>query len=389
MHDLLSRDSAPIFISKRHNLYLAHGEVVYQMQTAAVRPAPPRHLRCCDPCGRRAGICASSELLLILLVAAVLILFIKYLILSTSNSPADARIVSMRPIYDLSVDDDERHLWVNRFSEDLVRLDADTGEVMLVLPTQGRVISAMAHNRDGSLSLVCAADGFVTLFRHGNWEQPVELSGTEHLEAAVSGNTAVALAALGGKVFGVYWRDAAMHKFTVAPHPSDVRKFGVNSTLRRIFIARRNGTVSFYDLDTLNPDGTTLNVGMGGVAFAWSQDERLFAALSEGLVIRVYDVLTGRIIHQGVLEAPFQPVISAIMKISPDQRRIAVSTSCGAEIHIWEIATETTLGKLNGHEANIHALQFSADSERLFSGSYDGTIREWDLKTISQLRVVN
>jgi WD40 repeat protein len=389
MHDLLTRDSAPIFITKRHNLNLAQGEVVDQMQTAAVRPSPHRHWRSCDPCERRAGICASSELLLILLVAALLILFIKYLILSTSNSPADARAVSMRPIYDLSVDDDERHLWVNRFSEDLVRLDAATGEVTLALPTQGRVISAMAHNHDGSLSLVCAADGFVTLFHDGNWEQPVELSGTEHFEAAVSGNTAVALAALGGEVHGFYWREAKQRKFTIGPHHSDVRKFGVNSTVSRMFVARRNGSVSFYHLETLNLDGTTLNVGTGGVAFAWSQDERLFATLSEDLIIRVFDVLTGRMLHQGTLEVPFQPVISAIMKFSPDQQRIAVSTSCSNEIQIWEIETGTVLGKLNGHESTIHALQFSADSERLFSGSYDGTIREWDLKTISQLRIVN
>ncbi|MDB5389855.1 MAG: serine/threonine protein kinase with repeat [Planctomycetaceae bacterium] len=260
----------------------------------------------------------------------------------------------------------------------------------MTLPTQDIAVSAMAHNRDGSLSLVCAADGSATLFRNGEKAQRVVLAGTDHFEAAVYDNCAVALVASGGQVHGVSWHGTAMRKFshdnTVR---SDVLKFGLSSTLRRMYVARRNGYVSFQDLETDESAGATLNVGQNSIAFSWSQDERLFGVLYDDLAIRVYDVQMGRILKSGTLGTPFQPVTFAIMRMSPDQRQMAVSNSQSMTIDIWDITTGATVGKLTGHTAHMHTLQFSADSDRLFSGGYDGTIREWSLKTYSQLRLIN
>ena len=43
------------------------------------------------------------------------------------------------------------------------------------------------------------------------------------------------------------------------------------------------------------------------------------------------------------------------------------------------------IGALNGHAAKVWCIQFSADGNRLASGSDDGTARVWQVATLSEL----
>lgn len=50
-------------------------------------------------------------------------------------------------------------------------------------------------------------------------------------------------------------------------------------------------------------------------------------------------------------------------------------------IHIWEMSTGENIHTLWGHVSDVQDLAFSPDGELLASGSYDGTILLWDVKT--------
>ena len=58
---------------------------------------------------------------------------------------------------------------------------------------------------------------------------------------------------------------------------------------------------------------------------------------------------------------------------------IAAGTSSPFEIYIWSLRTGKLLDTLTGHEGPISCLRFNARGTQLASGSWDHTVRTWDL----------
>ncbi len=125
------------------------------------------------------------------------------------------------------------------------------------------------------------------------------------------------------------------------------------------------------------------------VAFAVSDDERLMALAKSTGELQVYDAATGGIVCHIFPETPHSAARPTAMSFSPDGQRIAVATNVASEIHLWDLQTGEPAGQLRGHDGIVRCLEFAPTSDRLYSGSYDGTIREWSLTTRSQLRLVD
>lgn len=341
--------------------------------------------------GSRTGIAALHEVVLLLVVASGVITGVYHFMVTIGGKPTNSHRAEIRPIYNIAVDDDERTMWVSRLREDLLRIDLETGEILHWLPTSGMTVSAAAHSRDGSTSLVCGAERSVVLFREGLPTQVVEMADADSIDVAATDEGAVALATFNdGRIRVASWRGAVCQDFYCAANRcADVVGMCVNSTCHRLLVARNDGSASFYDLEDGRVDGEMLNIGPNAISVAWSQDESLVAVVTRDCQVRIYDVRARRLVRQGDLNVERRTIDKATMVISPDQRRLAVSILNDAVIALWDLATGTTVGKLNCHGAAIPTLQFSTDSERLFSGGYDGAIRVWSLKDYSQLRIVS
>ncbi|MGE0745666.1 MAG: caspase family protein [Rhodospirillales bacterium] len=63
--------------------------------------------------------------------------------------------------------------------------------------------------------------------------------------------------------------------------------------------------------------------------------------------------------------------------LSPDETRLFVALD-GGRIEVWDLMTNTAVGRLEGHRATVTALEVSADGAALVSASEDGTVRLWD-----------
>ena len=71
---------------------------------------------------------------------------------------------------------------------------------------------------------------------------------------------------------------------------------------------------------------------------------------------------------------------------SPDGKMLAAgygSFGDDAHIRLWDVATESYIATLEGHENRVLALDFSLDGKVLISGSRDDTVRLWDVSTES------
>ena len=67
------------------------------------------------------------------------------------------------------------------------------------------------------------------------------------------------------------------------------------------------------------------------------------------------------------------------MAFSSDGHRFAVASDIG--IWLYDVATSRELALLTGHTGGVNAVAFSSNSTKLASGSYDNTVKVWDVAT--------
>ena len=72
---------------------------------------------------------------------------------------------------------------------------------------------------------------------------------------------------------------------------------------------------------------------------------------------------------------------------SPDGRRVA-SGSWDKTVRIWNIDTGQKLKKLVGHTDVVESVAFSPDGRRVVSGSWDQTVRVWNTDTGELLKIL-
>ena len=109
-------------------------------------------------------------------------------------------------------------------------------------------------------------------------------------------------------------------------------------------------------------------------SLAFSPDGTLLAAGGpEGGSVELWHVDTGQRI------ADIGPG-SGCVAFTPDGATLAFGSPGGA-VTLWDAATGTHAGTLQGHSGLVHSLAFSADGATLASGAADHSVKLWDVET--------
>jgi WD40 repeat protein len=128
-------------------------------------------------------------------------------------------------------------------------------------------------------------------------------------------------------------------------------------------------------------------------AVAFHPGGRLIASASVDQTVKIWDVSTGRVVHNLGGHAGWVRGLA----FSPDGQRLASSTGTPAgypmagapsEIKIWDVKTGQLLRTLHGHDGPIPRVSIHRNNRWLASAGADGKVIVWDIDTGKRVRVM-
>ena len=240
-----------------------------------------------------------------------------------------------------------------------------TGENLATLHGHAGFVTTVAYSRDGKI------------LASGSEDKTVKVWAVE---------TGQNLATLQG-------HGESINSVAISPDGTKLASGSDDRTIRlwELPTGRALHTLSKESLNKLQIDdevGTKTERFMSRVkSVAFSPDGLILATLDEdiggslcGDAVKLWDVGTGQfltVLTDGTDFAGFA------VAFSPDGTKL-VSGSWDFTVKLWDVSTRKHIATFPGHTGNVSSVAFSPDGTKLASGSYDGTILVWDIELANQ-----
>jgi WD40 repeat protein len=152
-----------------------------------------------------------------------------------------------------------------------------------------------------------------------------------------------------------------------------------------IFMRGDDTSIRLWDTATARPIKSLAGHPGGVVNVAFSKDAKLLASSGRDGVINIWDLASGKSLHQIADQGQGQGANS--LAFSADAKMLA-SGNYDKIIHLWDVTTGKQLRQLEGHRSNVTGMVFNTDGRILISGSNDGSVRLWETATGKEVRVL-
>lgn len=169
----------------------------------------------------------------------------------------------------------------------------------------------------------------------------------------------------------------------VLPLTSQAEAIAFDPSRRVLAVGSRNGNLMLWALDPAQKPAPLPGAGNTILSLAFSSDGRFLAAGCADQFIRIFD-----------LKQPDKPprILTAhalrtrSVAFSPDGKYLASASDIDDTIRLWNHQTGELACQLSGHVNGILSIAYSPDGRYLASGSYDKTVRVWDLASANAKR---
>jgi WD40 repeat protein len=133
------------------------------------------------------------------------------------------------------------------------------------------------------------------------------------------------------------------------------------------------GTVRVWDAEKRQAVRTLTDHQGAVVGVSWHADGQQLIALTEAGVVKFWEAATGKLLRT------FQvPGDCTSLARSPDGRFLAIAHRDGT-IGVREVGSGQERHLLRGHVGAVMALLYDSDGRRLFSASWDRSVKLWEL----------
>jgi WD40 repeat protein len=345
---------------------------------------------------RRPGLVAGSEMMVVLVCLISLFwLATQFWSVVEHDSQQTEHVLrgcSERSVYRIALDQDGQRMWVYRPYEGLLRLNLRTGSTEESRMLPGMDVCALAHSSDGGCSLVCGTDAVLWYgTRQDVLMGPRTARNGMVVDAAVSANGGMAVCVTtDGLVRGWSRHGEEMKEFTYdLPSVPAITRMGISKSGLRMCVARCDNSIAIHNPETGIREAEVLGFASAVHALGWSDDDRSIATVGSDGQVRMYDAVTLSCLWKAPLDVRFGGTFPTTVVVSPNGKWIAVGFSNSNHISVYTLDESDAVRELTGHQGIVRTLQFSPNSQSLFSGSFDGTIREWATTNWCELRVVD
>ena len=275
---------------------------------------------------------------------------------------------------------DGRTLVSSGESEAIRVWDAETGELVRLLPGHPERVRGLAMSADGRLIASSGTDGSVKVWDYrggrllhtftnhvGEWTRDVAFSpdGRFLVPAAYDGKLSI-------------WELASGKVVRTLPMPGRTADVLFTPDGRFIVAASREDDaplIRFIDVET-GQVGLTLNHSNLLADIAISRNGRWLASGKGGGEVRLWELPAGRLVR--LFQATEKKEIVEAVAFSPDGRILAAAVN--NIVYLWERASGRLLHRLTGMNESVHTLAFRPDGEELASGGADAAIRQWRVR---------
>jgi WD40 repeat protein len=112
---------------------------------------------------------------------------------------------------------------------------------------------------------------------------------------------------------------------------------------------------------------------------AFSPDGKTLASGHRGGTIKLWDSATGE--ERATLEQGHGDS-DRYVAFSPDGRVLAAANYYEGTVTLWDAVTGKYRARLDGHALYVSCVAFTADGKKLASGSYDKTVKLWEVAAV-------
>ena len=296
----------------------------------------------------------------------LLVLEHEYVVTSVVFSP-DGRIVATS-----SSEDNGTYLW-----------DTATGQALQTL-RQPYGAYSVAFSPDGYTIVTGSWDGTVRLWEEARAWEPRVLEGHSQTVGSVAFSPDGRVVATGSQDgTAKLWDVSTGRELQLLQHASGtVTSVAFSPDGRSVVTGSWDNTARLWDVAT----GQELRM-LGGhshliYSVTFSPDGRTFATGSSGNTARLWDTVTGR-----ELLVVGHPHRVHSIAFSPDGRTVATGAANGTA-YLWKSSTGQVLQVLTGHSDMINSVAFSPDGRIVATGAEDNTARLWNAESGDQLQVL-